>query len=169
MNQKPDGEILFNDIDYYLWVMLDHLRYMIFKARRKELARYDVTPEQAEILYILGYVNSITINKLVEITQHQHHSISTLINRMVNKGLVSKTKIPGKGKKLNIAITIKGQHLLEIMSRDSFGKIFECLSEEDKQEMIAYLSRLIVRSYKELGKDNIPLCIGNYPSLNTTT
>jgi DNA-binding MarR family transcriptional regulator len=157
MNQKKNEENLGNDIDYQLWIMLDHLRYMIFKARRKELARHHITPEQAEILYNLGRINSLTINKLVEYTQHEHHSISTLINRMVNNGLVRKARIPGKGKTLHISITEKGQELRGIMSRDSFGNIFTCLSVEDKQEMIAYMSRLLVSSYKELGKENTPL------------
>jgi DNA-binding MarR family transcriptional regulator len=76
---------------------------------------------------------------------------------MAVKGLVSKIKIPGKGRRLNIVITEKGQDLLETMTRDSFGKIFSCLSEEDKHEMIAHLGQLMVSSYKALGKKCKPL------------
>jgi len=156
MNRRTNEEL--NDNDYQLWIMLDHLRYMIFKARKKELARYNITPEQAHILYILHRnSDSSTINQMMDSTQRQHHSISTLINRMTAKGLVSKIKIPGKGRRLNIMITKKGQDLLRTMTRDSFGKIFSCLSEEDKQEMIAHLCRLIVSSYKALGKQYKPL------------
>ena len=158
MNQRNNEENLLNDNDYQLWIMLDHIRYMIFRARKMELARYNITPEQAHILYILHRSNdSLTINEMVERTQHQHHSISTLINRMTKKGLVSKIKIPDKGRKLRIVITKKGQDLLEIMTRDTLGKIFTCLSEEDKQEMVAHLCRLIVSSYKALGKEYKPL------------
>ncbi len=159
MNERHNKEGTSNDVDYQLWVMLDHLRYMIFKARRKELSGYDITPEQAQLLYSLSRINSLTINQLVEYTQHRHHSISTLINRMVNKGLVCKTKIPGKGKKLDISITEEGRKLLGAMSRDSFSKIFTCLSEEEKTEMITYMSRILVSSYRELGKQDAPLCI----------
>jgi DNA-binding MarR family transcriptional regulator len=132
---------------------------MIFKARRKELAGYNITPEQAQILYVLGRMNSLTLNNLVDYTQHQHHSISTLINRMAKKGLVSKTRISDKGRKLNISITEKGQELLGIMSRESFSKVFACLSEEEKQEMTTYICRLLTSSYKALGKYYAPLCI----------
>jgi len=156
MNQKTNEKL--NDNDYQLWITLDHLRYMIFRARKMELARYNITPEQAHILYILHRNgDSITINQMMESTQRQHHSISTLINRMTGKGLVSKVKIPGKGRRLNIVITKKGQDLLKTMTRDSLRRIFSCLSEEDKQEMIAHLCRLIVSSYKALGKKCKPL------------
>jgi DNA-binding MarR family transcriptional regulator len=159
MNQTNNKENLSKDNDYQLWIMLDHLRYMIFKARKIELARYNITPEQAQILYSLGLNNLLTLNDMVEYTQHQHHSISTLINRMAKKGLVSKIKIPGKGRKLNIVITEKGREILGTISRDSFSKIFACLSEEDKQEMITHLCRLIVSSYRALGKKYTPLYI----------
>jgi DNA-binding MarR family transcriptional regulator len=159
MQQKNNKENISNDIDYQLWVMLDHLRYMIFKARKIELARYNISPEQAQILYTLGRINSLTINEMVAYTQHEHHSISTLINRMAKKGLVNKVSIPGKGRRLKIVITEKGRETLGTMSRDSFGKIFACLSVEDKQEMIVHLCRLIVSSYRALGKEYTPLCI----------
>ncbi len=159
MDKQPSEENILNDIDYRLWVMLDHLRYMICKSRRKELARYSVTPEQAQILFNIGYVSAITLDKLVEYTQHQHHSISTLINRMATKGLVNRTTIPGRGKKLYISITEKGRELLMALRRDSFTAIFSCLSIDDKHELMDLFSRLLINSYKELGKDNIPLCI----------
>lgn len=157
MNERTIGENHSNDNDYQLWIMLDHLRYMIFKSRKKELTQYNITPQQAHILYILQRSgDSITIDEMVESTQHQHHSISTLVDRMTKKGLVSKIRIPGKGRRLNIVITEKGQDLLKVMTRDCLRKIFSCLSEEDKQEMIAHLCRLIVSSYKALGKEYKP-------------
>ncbi len=167
MIQNENEKQISIDFNYQLWVMLDHLRYVIYKARRKELAKYKITPEQAQILYNLGHMNSITLNKLVEYTQHQHHSISTLINRMENKGLVTKTKIPGKGKKLYISITEKGQELLGTMCRESFTGIFTCLSVDEKQEMITSMSKLLINSYKVLGNENTPLCINDLSRIMT--
>ena len=160
MDKENDNEVnLTPDIDYQLWILLDHLRYMIFEARRRELERYDITPEQAQILLTLGRSDSFTINQLMDYTQHRHHSISTLINRMEKKELVSKVRIPGKGRKLNIKITEKGRELLRKMTRDSFGRILTCLSEGEKKEMIDYLSRSMISSYRLLGKEHTPLCI----------
>jgi DNA-binding MarR family transcriptional regulator len=158
MNQGTKTEGLLTDSNYQLWIMLEHLRYMIFRARKKELARSNITPEQAHILYILHCNGDrITIGQMMDSTQRQHHSISTLINRMTAKGLVNKIRIPGKGRRLNIEMTEKGQYLLETMSGDSFSKIFSCLSEEDKKVMIAQLRRLMLSSYKALGKQCKPL------------
>ncbi|MBN2240551.1 MAG: MarR family transcriptional regulator [Dehalococcoidales bacterium] len=153
MDKKNKEKPVSNDPDYQLWVNLDHLRYMVFKARKQELAQYDITPEQALILCVLNdNNNSLTMNKMVEYTQHQHHSISTLINRMEKKGLVLKEKF-AKGRKLNIVITEKGQELIQMMERESFNRIFACLSDNEKKEMQAYLCRLIVSSYKALGQE----------------
>ena len=166
MNQRNNKENLSNDNDYQLWIMLDQLRYMIFRSRKMELARYNITPQQAHILYILNLSgDSTTIDEIVEYTQHQHHSISTLINRMTKKGLVNKIKILGKGRKLDIVITEKGQDLSRIMTRDSVRKIFSCFSEEDKHEIIAYLCKLTVSSYKAIGKEYKPLPV---PELDFT-
>ena len=160
MDQRNNNQTnLTPDIDYQLWILLDHLRYMIFEARKRELAKYDITPEQAQILLTLGRSDSFTINQIMAYTQHRHHSVSTLINRMEKKELVRKIKIPGKGRKLNIKITEKGYELLRRMARDSFSRIFTCLSEDEKKVMIDHLSRLMVSSYRILGKEHTPLCI----------
>jgi DNA-binding MarR family transcriptional regulator len=157
--QNSDEQNPVYESDYQLWVMMDHLRYLIFLARREELAGYGITPEQANILYVLrSNENSCTINEIMDYTQRKHNSISTLVNRMEKKGLVNKKKA-SKGRKLNIELTVKGQELIKKMKRDSFSQIFECLSEEDKQVLIAYLCRLINTSYTVAGKTCTPLHI----------
>lgn len=162
MNQKNNNEENpADENDYQLWVMLDHLRYMIFLARKEELARYGVTPEQANILYVLrANENSCTINEIMGYTQRKHHSISTLVNRMEKRGLVTKRKA-SRGRKLNIEITEKGHELIKTMKRDSFSQIFKCLAEEDKEVLIAYLCRLINSSYKANGITSAPLHVSS--------
>ena len=93
MEEKPRWRGMATDTDFSLWRMLDHARFIMARSREMELAKYDLTPEQSHVLDILRESDgSTTINQLVDITQRQHHSISTLIDRMTRQGLVSKQK-----------------------------------------------------------------------------
>ena len=55
VNQKPPAEeINFNpDNDHDLWVLLDQAHFAVTRSRLLELAQYDLTKEQAQVLYVL--------------------------------------------------------------------------------------------------------------------
>jgi len=153
MNQKSSA-IRENDSDFKLWRLLDHTRFMIARSREMELARFGITPEQSHVLYILSTSGgSTTINDIVEITQRQHHSISTLINRMTKQGLVSKRKDPHDNRKYEVVITRKGQELYRRITQDSIKNTFSCLSDEAKGQLRKHLKCLLIRAYEVLGKD----------------
>jgi DNA-binding MarR family transcriptional regulator len=127
---------------------------MIARSREMELARFGITPEQSHVLYILSTSGgSTTINDIVEITQRQHHSISTLINRMTKQGLVSKRKDPHDNRKYEVVITRKGQELYRRITQDSIKNNFSCLSDEAKGQLRKHLKCLLIRAYEVLGKD----------------
>ncbi len=143
-----------NDNDFKLWRLLDHTRFMIARSREMELARFGITPEQSHVLYILSTSGgSTTINEIVEITQRQHHSISTLINRMTKQGLVSKRKDPHDNRKYEVVITKKGQELYRRITQDSIKNTFSCLPDEAKAQLRKHLKCLLIRAYEVLGKD----------------
>jgi MarR family transcriptional regulator, 2-MHQ and catechol-resistance regulon repressor len=140
--------------DFRLWKLFDHARFMIARSREMELARYCLTPEQAHILDILTQRGgSTTINEIVELTMRQHHSISTLINRMTKQGLVNKIQTPNDKRAFNVVMTDKGRDLFKNLSTESIQMIFTCLSPEDKRELNVQLRKLVVRSYNLLGRE----------------
>jgi MarR family transcriptional regulator, 2-MHQ and catechol-resistance regulon repressor len=140
--------------DFRLWKLFDHARFMMARSREMELARYGLTPEQAHILDILtSQGGSTTINEIVDLTMRQHHSISTLINRMTKQGLVGKVQTPKDKRAFNVVITDKGRDLFKNISTESIRMTFTCLSQEDKQELNTQLKKLVVRSYNLLGKE----------------
>jgi MarR family 2-MHQ and catechol resistance regulon transcriptional repressor len=154
MKRKENKTEVIDADDFRLWKLFDHARFMIARSREMELAQYCLTPEQAHILDILNRSGgSTTINEIVELTMRQHHSISTLINRMTKQGLVTKIKTPNDKRAFNVMITDKGRELFNKMSTDSVKTIFACLSPEEKQELNSHLKKLVVRSYNLLGKE----------------
>jgi len=138
--------------DFLLWKYLDHTRYMIFRSREKELAQFGLTPEQAYVLDILHAAGgSTTINRIVESTQRQHNSISTLISRMARQGLVRKTRTRRDKRAYRIALTAKGDALFDAIPQHSITNAFLCLTARQKNELIRYLDRLLVSAYESVG------------------
>ena len=127
---------------------------MIARSREMELAKYDLTPEQSHVLDILQESDgSTSINQLVEITQRQHHSISTLIDRMTRQGLVSKKKAGVDKRKYEVVITEKGREMVAKMTHDSVNMIFSRLTPEEKKHLRTDLLKLTGETYRILNRN----------------
>jgi DNA-binding MarR family transcriptional regulator len=160
MSQK-DNENKVNKIDVFrLWKLLDHTKFMVGRLREMELARYGLTPEQVHVLDIIFQSGgTTTINEIVELTMRQHHSISTLINRMTRQGLVNKIRTADDKRIFKVVITEKGLSLIKKVSRDSIINTFTSLSEEEKIELDAHLHKLLIKAYNLLGKEYKPITL----------
>jgi DNA-binding MarR family transcriptional regulator len=145
-----------SNTDFDLWVLLDQTRFALCRARELELAHFGLTLTHAYVFFCLQTRGgSATINDIVKFTMKQHHSVSTLIERMAKKGMVKKVKHP-KNSKLEIIITPKGQQLYEKVTRTSVEMIFTTLSPEDKQRFAGYLKQVRSRARELLGMDYKP-------------
>jgi len=143
-----------NDVSFQLWRLLYHTAFVINRSRQKELAQYGVTPEQAHVLDILYQSRSTAkIRDIVKITMHQHHSISTLVNRMAVQGLVQKVRSPNDARQYNVTITEKGKALFRTITRQSITDIFSCLSQRDSKALDNGLKKLMAKAYKALEKE----------------
>ncbi len=153
MSEPSDGTTQ-GDVDFPLWRLLDHTRYMIFRMREKELAEYNLTPEQAFVLDIIhASGGSTTINSIVDMSQHRHNSISALINRMARQGLLKKNRTRRDKRAFRIVSTAKGEELLGKASRGSVHDAFSCLDPGEKRQLEALLNRLMIRAYSASGVD----------------
>lgn len=139
--------------DFKLWRFLDHTRYMIARLRELELAQFGLTPEQVYVLDILNVEGgSTTIGVIVEMTQRQHHTISTLIARMEKKGLVEKRRSRGDKRSYEIVMTRDGVQLFQKVTRKSIEMAFSTLSKDDKIKLSAILKDLLAQAYELSGK-----------------
>ena len=140
------------DIDFPLWRLLDHTRYMIFRLREIELGRFNLTPEQAFVLDIIhASGGSTTINRIVEMSQHKHNSISALVDRMARQGLLKKNRTRRDRRAFRILSTPKGEGLLEKVPRESLRKTFLCLDQTEKDRLELLLNRLMLAAYDAAG------------------
>jgi DNA-binding MarR family transcriptional regulator len=146
------------DPEFQLWRILDHTRFMIGRAREKELAQFGLTQEQSHVLDILvARGGTVTINEIVEVTQRQHHSISTLVARMGRQGLITRKKNPADLRQWSVSITPRGEQVFRDLTRDSIHRIISCLSTQERTEFKAGLLCLLKRAYEVLGQPEAPI------------
>lgn len=137
--------------DYRVWSLLDAARFAISRLRELELSRFGLTVEQSSILKVLRDCGaSMTIKDLEDITLRQHHSISTLVNRMIGTGLVGKEKKHGE-KSNRIFITAAGRDLLGRITNAAIDMAFAALPEREKRHLAANLLSLYARARGLLG------------------
>jgi DNA-binding MarR family transcriptional regulator len=138
-----------DDPNFTLWRLFDHTRFMVARLREKELGQFGLTPEQTHILYILSHHEGpASINFIVNVTQRQHHSISTQIDRMTKQGLVSRNRTPEDARRYEVKITKKGQDLLDKVPRNSVTRSFSVLDEERKAEFRETLKIILEQAYE---------------------
>ena len=151
---KKSKENPANDRDFGLWRLLNHTRFMIFRLREKELSQCGLTPEQAHILDILAHSKgATTINEIAEITQLQHHSVSTQIGRMARLGLVRRKRNESDKRGYEVSITREGRIVFGKVTTSSVRSVFSCLPVRDKKILSSYLTCLLERAYRLNGKD----------------
>jgi DNA-binding MarR family transcriptional regulator len=137
--------------DYELWTTLDAAGFAISRLRELELAQFGLTLEQSLILIIIEHCGGSTTTKEIEyLTLRQHHSISTLINRMCRVGLVYKEKSPAE-KRYRIFMSKEGESLLSKVTEDSIEIVFSNLSVNEKLQFTGYLRSLHRQARNLLG------------------
>ena len=142
--------------NFELWVMLDSAHFAISRSRFLEIAQYGLTPEKAQILHIVqSNGGSLPQSKISDFTMRQHHSVSSLINRMIKEGILKKVKYPGD-RTFTVLTTKKGQDRYNKLTRDSIDMIFSSLSAVERQKLTSLLRQLLDRSRDLLGLDYGP-------------
>jgi DNA-binding MarR family transcriptional regulator len=136
---------------YRLWMYLNTVSFTVSRLRKLELARFGLTVEQATVLNVLVNIGiPVKARDLENATLRQHHSISTLVNRMMNMNLVAKERKPGENS-YRISITDSGKRLYSGVTTAAISMTFCVLSEREKQQLAACLHSLYAKARYLLG------------------
>jgi len=126
------------------WRLLFRTFKALERAREIELEQVGLSPIQAEVLYALKTADEpVTPAKLSRWLYREPHSMSGLINRMEEQGLVRKSKDLEAKNLVRVTLTEKGeqafQHKLGIKV---FPKILSRLSKKELDNLKVYLDKL---------------------------
>jgi DNA-binding MarR family transcriptional regulator len=143
----------FSDRDYNLWILLNHTRHAIYRARELELNQYGLTAEQGRLLYVVHVLgDAATPTEIAKHVFRVSHTISSLVDRMEKKGLVRREKDPRNKKIVRIALTATGHDLLgRVTERKSLHRIMEGLTETKRKQVQLALEILFHRAIQECG------------------
>lgn len=133
--------------DSYLYsrLLIGKTRQLLFRARKKELDAYHVTPRQAHVItciYELG--DRANLNALAERTERNLNTLSINMTRMEQAGLVKKIRDTPKSTKLRFELTQTGLNIYKDINRiKSAKKIMGALTEEERRELITLLEKVV--------------------------
>jgi DNA-binding MarR family transcriptional regulator len=150
MEKKSIEEITAQDSGFYARFLIGRLRHLMFNARQKELAPFRISPRQATILFILQNLgHKPTLAELAEHTDREINTLSLQMTRMEREGLVKKTRESPKSKLLRFELTEKGMESYKASHKSkSINVIMTALSEEERQQLIELLQKVIVKAEK---------------------
>jgi MarR family transcriptional regulator for hemolysin len=147
MNIKQNGEK-----EYDTWILLSRVYHMIAKLRRLELAKYNVLPVQAYILFFLHALGGETSPTEISRYAYEHKSaISDILIRMEKQGLLTKTKSLDRRGRVKVKITEKGEEALRLSSeRKLLRKVMLCLTPKETKQLESCLELIRDNAINEL-------------------
>jgi len=146
-----------NDPEVNLYILLDQTDSIVTNAVELEIKHLKMTQPQVRVLTMLSREDKpATLEELANWTLKEFNSVSTLINRMENKGLVKKIKKNGD-LKTYITLTEKGSELYhKQVTERSIHLIFDKLSSEEKKQLDSILKKIRNTTRDLLGLDFKP-------------
>ena len=141
------------DQDYELWWLILHMRRAMHKIRARELFQYGITPEEAAVLLVVQTIgDKATPAEIARYLLREPHSISGLLSRMQEDGLVRKAKDLDRKNMVRVELTDKGRKAYrQSTKKESIHRLMSCLSEEDRQQLESLLELLWEKALKDLG------------------
>ena len=132
------------DQDFNLWYLMGMTRGIIFKARQRELERYDITLRQAAVLSTVKMLGGeATLAEIPRWFFWESHSISEPLSRVEGQGLVSNVKDLERKNRVRVGLTEKGrQAWYQSIKRESMYKIMTFQSDEERKQLRSCLQKL---------------------------
>jgi DNA-binding MarR family transcriptional regulator len=145
-------KIPFFDESYNLWLRLFQTRSALFKARQNKVGKYIHYNMAAALVTIWAFEGKATPAVLSRRLFLEPHTISELVKRMEQKGLIKKNKDGKRENIIRISITEKGRKLCHQAIQPEFvHTIIDILSDEQKKQLNVILRVLYIQALKELG------------------
>lgn len=105
----------------------------------------DLTPSQARVIFTIGGTDGMTCKDIGDVTLITKGTLTGVIDRLEQKGLVERWSVEGDGRKTIVALTRRGENVFEkeFPKHIAFLKEkFDKLGARDRKQAIALLSRI---------------------------
>ncbi len=139
-----------SDRDFALWAMIIQTRDVLFRARDNELGQYGITAVEARALFIINLIGDHATPAMISRWMlREHNTVTALLTRMENKGLITRKKDSEKRNTWRIGLTKKGKDAYQnSLIRETIHEVFSILTEEERELIIESLQKISDRTFK---------------------
>ena len=149
------------DEDYELLVLLNDTQTAIHKLRSKELSGFGISPIGAMVLSSIANTSVATPTEISRRVFREPQTISVLLGRMENKGLVRRSNDLERKTLVRVAMTKKGWQAYYLSTgRESIHRTMSSLSEEERQQLSSCLRKLREKALRDLLEERLGEAIG---------
>ena len=129
----------------YLRLIFGKANKAIEQVDRKSIRRTGLNISDFSILEALHHKGPMAINAVGEKVLLTSGSMTTAVNRLESKKLVERVRDPLDGRSFYLHLTKSGLKLIKNAYRrhcENLEKIFECLDENEREELVRLLKKL---------------------------
>jgi DNA-binding MarR family transcriptional regulator len=126
------------------WMRLETLMSVMERARNLELAKSGLNIPQASVLYCLKIAKEpLTPMKLSRMMHKQPHTVSALVHRMEDQGLLVTKRDMKRKNWLRVTLTKKGEEALKRWaSATTVPDALSCLSKKEQDALYLITEKL---------------------------
>jgi DNA-binding MarR family transcriptional regulator len=161
MPEVGDGTLI-DDEYFMLWVLIAQTKDAILRARQIDYARYGISTERRSVLFIIQNAGGrATPVEIARMLFRELHSVTELLKRMEQDGLVLRHRGTGKSK-VEVTLTEQGLEVFEqSVHNETDKRIFSILTKKERERLASYLWKLRAKAIQDLG---IPEWQLNFPA-----
>ncbi len=147
----------FLDPDFNLWILLAQTRSLLFSLGEQELARYGVSLMQGWTVFTIKAIGErATPAEIARWLGREPHTVSSLLSRMVELGLVKKEKSLDKKNLVRIRLTPKGEQIYQAaIAMKPIHEVMGVLSSNERAQLRLTLEKLRAQAQKKQGRHYI--------------
>jgi DNA-binding MarR family transcriptional regulator len=119
--------------------------FSLFDAEGLRKSGSDLTPSQARVVFTLGDTDGMTCKDIGDITLITKGTLTGVVDRLEEKGLVERWSVEGDGRKTIVALTSRGERVYkkEFPKHVEFLKSkFDKLGAADRKQATELLGKI---------------------------
>ncbi len=133
------------ELDQCINFLLSKVQQSVYQHFKESLAEYDVTPVQYGILACLWQHNGQAPSQIAACLSLEGSTITGILDRMENKGLLKRTPDPGDRRALKVVLTDVGSALQERIDKTIIKankEVLQGLSAKEQETLKTLLGQL---------------------------